>query len=244
MTRCASARARNRDNGRRCHYDDGDVSSEPSQRLESNDAELLEAWRSGRSDAGEQLFRRHYDTIERFFVNKVGAERVADLVQETFVACVEARDRVADGSRFRAYLLTIAYRVFCRHLRSKYRTGANVDLEVLSVAAVEASPSSVAARAEEQRLLLEGLRAIPVNYQVVLELHYWEQLSTNEIAEVLGVPPGTVRSRLRRGRDALSAAMASIARSPSLLESTLTRLEDWANRCGRELLEREPDPGR
>jgi RNA polymerase sigma-70 factor, ECF subfamily len=221
------------------------VTSERSPRIVNNDAELLEAWRSGRSDAGEQLFRRHYDAVERFFLNKVGPERVADLVQETFVATVEARDRVADGARFRAYLLTIAYRVFCRYLRSKYKSGVQIDLEVISVAAVGASPSSLAARAEEQRLLLEGLRAIPVNYQVVLELHYWEQLTTSEIAEVLDVPPGTVRSRLRRGRDALSAAMASISRSPELLESTLTRLEDWGDRCGRELVGRErPDPDR
>lgn len=199
-----------------------------------SDAELLTAWQSGQGEAGEQLFRRHYDAVERFFVNKVAAECVGDLVQETFIACVEARERVADGARFRAYLLTIAYRRFCRHLRAKYRVSEVLDLEQVSVAAVEASPSSAFGRTREQRLLLEGLRAVPINYQVVLELHYWEQLTTSEIAAILQVPPGTVRSRLRRARDAVSAAMSSISRSSELLDSTLTRLDEWAQRCGQE----------
>jgi RNA polymerase sigma-70 factor (ECF subfamily) len=84
------------------------------------------------------------------------------------------------------------------------------------------------ARAQEQRLLLEALRAISVNFQVVLELYYWEDLSTTEIAAVLGVPVGTVRSRLDRARDALESAMTRIASSNELLQSTLTRLDDWA----------------
>jgi len=207
--------------------------TEPTDR--PSDAELLEAWRGGDADAGERLFARHYRLLKRFFRNKVGAERVADLIQDTFVASVESRERVQDGSRFRAYLLRIAYHVFCRHLRERSRGRSKVDLDEVCIEQLDPGATSVIARVQEQRLLLEGLRAIPVNYQVVLELHYWEDLTTGRIAEVLGVPVGTVRSRLQRARDALEAAMARIARSSELLESTLTRLEDWAARCGREL---------
>lgn len=206
--------------------------SKPSER---SDHDLLVVWRAGDADAGEALFVRHYRPVARFFRNKVGGDRVADLIQETFIACVEARDRVEDGSRFRAYLLTIAYRVFCKHLREDYRRGPEVDLDQISIADLDMSPTSMIARVQEQRLLLEGLRAISVNFQVVLELHYWEDLTTNEIATVLGVPASTVRSRLQRARDALEAAMAGIARSTELLESTLTRLDDWAAQCGREV---------
>ena len=200
-----------------------------------SDAELLEAWRNGDADAGEALFKRHYRSLKRFFRNKVEAERIADLIQETFVAAVESRDRIEDGSRFRAYVLRIAYHVFCAHVRGIYRRGPDIDLDEISVADVASSASSVVARAREQRLLLEGLRALSINYQVVLELHYWEELTTREMASILGVPSGTIRSRLQRARDALEAAMASIARSPEVLESTMTRLEDWAADCGREL---------
>ncbi len=199
---------------------------------ERSDAELLEAWRRGDAGAGEALFARHYQPVARFFRNKVGPDRVADLIQETFMASVEARDRVQDSASFRAYLLRIAYHMFCKHLRRSYRRNETA-LDTVAIVDIDPTPSAVIARAQEQRLLLEGLRAISINYQVVLELHYWEDLSTMEIAEVLGIPPGTVRSRLQRARDALEAAMTRIARSREVLESTLTRLDDWAAGCVR-----------
>jgi RNA polymerase sigma-70 factor (ECF subfamily) len=200
-----------------------------------SDAALLGDWRSGDVDAGELLFVRHYQPVARFFRNKVGADLVADLIQETFTACLESRDKIDDGNRFRGYLLCIAYRMFCKHLRGRYRSPEEVDLDAVPIEDMDPTPTSVIVHAQEQRLLLEGLRAIPVNYQVVLELHYWEDLSTYEIAKVLGIPSGTVRSRLLRARDALEAAMARIARSAELLESTMTRLEDWAAGCGSAL---------
>ena len=193
------------------------------------DADLLEDWRAGNSQAGQLLFERHYPTVERFLLNKIPADRVVDLVQNTFMACVQARDNIRDPDRFRAYLLRVAYSQFCHHLRKRYLNGASLDPEEVSLRDLDPSASSLVARAREQRLLLEGLRAISINYQTVLELHYWEDLSTIEIAEVLGVPSGTVRSRLQRARDALEAAMAAIANSRELLESTLTDLERWAD---------------
>ncbi|MDC0723422.1 RNA polymerase sigma factor [Nannocystis bainbridge] len=211
------------------------MTSPPSPPDEPSDADLLEAWRAGDAAAGELLFARHYRLLKRYFRNKVRAEHIADLMQETFVASVESRERVTDASRFRGYLLRIAYHVFCRHLRRRPREAPEADLDAVSVEQLDPGAVSVIARTQEQRLLLEGLRAIPVNYQVVLELHYWEDMRTDRIAEVLGVPPATVRSRLQRARDALQAAMDRLARSREVLESTLTRLEDWAARCGREL---------
>lgn len=201
----------------------------------SSDAELLQAWRGGDPEAGEHLFARHYRLLKRYFRNKVGAEHIADLMQETFIACVQSRERIADGDRFRAYLLRVAYHVFCRHLRLRSRDTPEVDLDEVSVEQLDPGMVSVIARTQEQRLLLEALRSISVNHQVVLELYYWEELTTERIAEVLGVPSATVRSRLQRARDSLQAALARLARSSELLESTLTRLEDWAARCGREL---------
>ena len=194
-------------------------------------AELLDSWRAGDAAAGDELFTRHFRPVSRFFVNKVSSDRVADLVQETFVVCVEGRDRIADGDRFRAYLLTIAYRVLCRHFQARYRGDAPLNLDVLATDTIESNPTSVLVRTQEERLLLEGLRSIPTNYQLVLELFYWENLKTPEIAMVLGIPSGTVRSRLTRARSALEAELTRLAKSREALESTLTHLEDWAERC-------------
>lgn len=87
---------------------------------EPSDTDLLTRWRGGESAAGERLFSRHFTRVERFFVNKVDPHHVADLVQETFVACVEGRDRIRDGTRFRGYLLGAAHNVLCGFLRRKY----------------------------------------------------------------------------------------------------------------------------
>lgn len=209
---------------------------------ELTDDVLLTHWRDGDKGAGQELLQRHYNQVTRFFLNKCSIGDVADLVQETFAACVEARDRVRGDGKFRSYLFAVAYNVFCRHLRQKYRTGETIDLERASVRSLGKSPSSVLTQRREQRLLLEALRSISINYQVTLELHYWEQLSTSDIGAVLDIPAGTVRTRLVRARDALEAAMNQLALSPEELRSTLTDLDGWAARCRQAIADASGAP--
>jgi RNA polymerase sigma-70 factor (ECF subfamily) len=78
-------------------------------------------------------------------------------------------------------------------------------------------------------VLLEALRGIPVEYQVALELHYWEQMSDADIARALDLPLGTTKSRIRRGRQLLAERIAHVATSESELQSTLGNLDQWAN---------------
>ncbi|GAB4512409.1 MAG: sigma-70 family RNA polymerase sigma factor [Haliangiales bacterium] len=203
--------------------------------MELNDAALLDRWRRGDQVAGEQLFEAYYDTIERFFLNKV-TSGVADLVQETFVACVEARDRVRDSSKFRSYLFSIAYNVLRAHLRRNYRGAREFNLDDMSVCDVNPGPGTVMTHQREQRLLLEALRSIPVEYQIILELHYWEQMITADIADTLALPLGTVRSRLRRARELLEQALSKLSNTPKELQSTVTKLDDWADKCRRDIL--------
>jgi RNA polymerase sigma-70 factor, ECF subfamily len=198
--------------------------------MKVDDAVLLERWHQGDADAGEELFERYYDLVERFFLNKITGD-IQDLVQETFTACVEGRERLQDKARFRAYLFSIAYNVLRGHLRKLYRGGEQIDLDEVSVQQVAPGPGTQLGDRREQRLLLEALRNIPADYQVILELHYWEQMTTEEMAEILGRPVGTVRSRLRRARELLEAAMVRLASSPEALHSTVTRIDDWAERC-------------
>ena len=201
---------------------------EPSN--EPSDGTLLERWRAGDTASGEALFERYYDMVERFFLNKV-ASGVQDLVQETFIRCVESRDRIRDDDRFRVYMFGVAYNVLSGHLRERYRGNRAVDFNEDSVHDLSPGPGSVIAERREQRLLIESLRNIPVDDQVLLELHYWEQLTTHQIAEVLGIPVGTARGRLQRARTKLEEVMARLAESPQDLTSTLSRLEDWAAEC-------------
>ena len=202
--------------------------------MEPSDGQLLEQWRAGDTVSGEALFERYYDMVERFFLNKV-AGGVQDLVQETFVRCVEGRERIRDHDRFRTYMFAIAYNVLTAYLRERYRSDRAIDLSEISMCDVSPGPSSLIARQREHRLLIEALRAIPIDDQVILELHYWEQLTTHEMAEVMGIPLGTARGRLQRARVKLEEAMQRLADTPEHLVSTLSRLDDWAAECRRHM---------
>lgn len=191
------------------------------------DDQLLEAWRGGDRKAGAELFSRHYDLVVRFFVNKVGVEEQPDLIQRTFLACVEGRDRVQAG-RFRNYLLGIAFRMLYKHYERRRGERERLDFGTVSVQALDPSPSQVAARQDEQRLLLAALRNVPLDYQVVLELVYWEGMSAPRIAEVLGLPLGTAKTRIRRGRQLVEEQLEALAQSPQVLQSTRMNLERWA----------------
>lgn len=202
--------------------------------MEVSDAHLLERWRQGDRTAGKELFERYYPSLERFFVNKVSTG-IGDLVQETFRMCIEARDRIEDPSKFRPYLFSIAYNVLRVHFRKRSRRGAEVDLEDTSVQELAPGPCSVLVERQEQRLLLEALRSIPIHDQLILELHYWESLKVAHIAEVLGIPLTSAKGRLYRARQRLERALSELADSPELLASTLADLDDWARDCRREL---------
>src|SRR5262245_31873017 len=142
--------------------------------MESSDGELLGRWRAGDALSGEVLFDRYYDLVDRFFLNKVTGG-IQDLVQETFIRCVESRERIQDNDRFRSFLVGIAYNVLNAYLRNNYRGGREIDFSEASVCDLDPGPGTLVGQRREQRLLLEALRKIPVDDQVILELHYWEQ---------------------------------------------------------------------
>lgn len=190
------------------------------------DEELLAAWSAGDTSAGDRLFVRHFAAIDRFFVNKAARGEVGDLVQRTFMICVERAHTFASRASFRAFLLGIARNVLRDHYRAMTKGRRNVG--EVSVADLSPGPSAVFAKREEQRLLLHALRSVPIDAQVILELYYWEELTGVEIAEILGVPENTARTRLRRARLRVARELERLADSPGLLDSTQGDLEKWA----------------
>lgn len=192
------------------------------------DAELIQAWRTGDRASGEELFDRYYGAVARFFLNKTDESSCAELTQRTFLACLEGLERLASASNFRSYLFAIAYRLLCQHYGRINHERKKVDLLTATAQELSPTPTQALAMRQEQRLLLAGLRSVPVEYQVVLEMFYWEQMTATEIAEALELPLGTAKTRLRRGRQLLEVALTDLADSKVLLQSTVTGLEQWA----------------
>lgn len=196
-----------------------------------DDDQLFVAWREGVRAAGEELFERHYGAVARFFYNKVGDEG-PDLIQRTFLACVEGRGRFRGECGFRSYLFSIAYKVLCKHYEQRRRDGQPVDPTTLSVADFSPTPSALLAARDEQRVLLAALRRLPLELQALLELHYWESLTAEAAAEVVGVSLGTAKTRIRRARQLLREHIAALGASPALVHSTLSDLQSWAHGIG------------
>ncbi len=197
----------------------------------STDEELLVRWRDGDRGAGELLFDRHYDAVRRFFRNKVPASASRDLVQKTFLACLEACARFRQHSTFRTYVLGIARHVLGDYIRAAHRRDSReIDLAELVLADIQPVGEDAIAAKRERRLLLRALRHLRFPLQLVLELRYWEALSDGEIAEVLDEPLGTVKTRLRAARLALEDHLAQLAGTSEELRTTLDSLQRWAAR--------------
>lgn len=190
------------------------------------DMELFEAWRGGDPQAGNELFQRHFESVRRFFANKADRE-VEDLVQRTFVGCVEGQARFEGRSSFRTYLFAVAHNILREFLRAK-RRDERLEFGSCSLADLGAGVSSIVAQRREQRALLDALRSIPIDSQVVLELYYWERLTGPELGEVLGVNENTARSRVRRAKELLRSAMDSADPTPPRDPCAAADLDRWA----------------
>jgi RNA polymerase sigma-70 factor (ECF subfamily) len=105
----------------------------------------------------------------------------------------------------------------------------------MSVRAVDPGPVTLLVQRRDHRLLLEALRELTVEEQTILELHYWEALKTEEIADVLGIPVGTARGRLQRSRGRLAEIILRLSNSSQDLATTVACLEDWAKGCRGQL---------
>jgi RNA polymerase sigma-70 factor, ECF subfamily len=199
--------------------------------VEPSDVELLDAWVRGDASAGNQLVRRHFDALYRFFRSRID-DGVADLVQQTFLACVETSRRIPEQAGFRAWLFGIARNKLLLHQRTHGRrrdaVGADALDEVEGDGPGELTIGGLVDMRDEQRLLLRGLRRLPLDLQVALVLAYWEGLSGSEIALVLEVPVGTVKTRMRRARELLKTTIESLAPDTDTATVTVRDLDRWA----------------
>lgn len=202
---------------------------------------LLTAWGAGDNQAGQALFRRHYVGLSRFFRSKAG-DAAYELTQATFLACLERRAALTGAASFRAYLYGIARNILYDHYRGNSKTRATLEFAELSCEDLSPGLAGVHAKEQELELLLRAMRKIPVNAQILLELYYWERMTAREIGEVLGVPEGTVRTRIRDAKQHLEAQVARLARTPELANSTVIGFDTWAERL-RLLIGRSGPPG-
>jgi RNA polymerase sigma factor (sigma-70 family) len=174
------------------------------------ETELVGRARDGDVEAYEDLVRMHQQVAMRtaWLVTRNAAE-AEDAVQEAFVKAYRALRRFREGAAFRPWLLAIV----TNEARNRRRSVARLDRLTLRVAEVRPSgdaapsPEVAALRQEERELLVEALNRLREEDRLVVGYRYLLGMSEAETARALGVPKGTVKSRLARSlarlRDAL-----------------------------------------
>lgn len=190
--------------------------------MAETDLALLEAWRAGDNRAGSALIQRHFATVRRYLAGHGAGRHLDDLCQQTFEACVEARDRVKEGEKFLAYVLVIARRQLIAMWKKRDET--NVPYSQVILHDVRTSPTQAMARQDLQRLLAAAMADLPDDFRRTLELFYWADLPLTAIAEELGVAVGTVKSRLHRGRALVTDAIDAMHLDAGLREVALREL--------------------
>jgi RNA polymerase sigma-70 factor, ECF subfamily len=179
-----------------------------------DDAHVID-WSIEDPDTFAELFHRHSGEIGRYVTRRVGPGIAEDLVAETFLVAFRRRGSY-DGSRTdaRPWLYGIATNVMRRHrrdevraLRALERTGVD---PVLADSFTDRVDGQVAAE-EMSRRLAPALARLNAGQRDVLLLTAWAGLTVDQIAEVLGIPNGTARSRLDRARTKIRAVLTDAA---------------------------------
>ena len=162
------------------------------------DEQLMKRAAQGNDRAFEELYNRHARRLQGFFVRRLGndSDLAADFMHDTFLRLYAARETYHEGRNFRAWLYTIAYNLWKNHHRNQ--------LVIISdCSAIDALPVDDNIEVElDESLLRDALRFIlktlPEPYAMLFSLHYEEELSVSQIAQITDVPEGTVKSRLHK----------------------------------------------
>jgi RNA polymerase sigma-70 factor (ECF subfamily) len=185
-----------------------------------DDAFFIE-WSWAEPEQFAVLFDRHAPRIHRYVARRIGRAVADDVVAETFLAAFAKRRRYQVSCRDAApWLYGIATNLIGQHRRDEVRQ-FRIRQAVPPAAAVPGHADRVAAdvtAGSVRSVLLAALGALPAGDRDVVVLIGWEQLTYEETARALGIPIGTVRSRLSRARASLRDALAGTGRTATFEE--------------------------
>lgn len=166
---------------------------------QQTDEQLMSRVAAGSDAAFEELYRRYARRLKGFFFLQLGGneEVAADATHDVFLRAYEARSRYQEGSNVGTWLFTIAYNICKNHYRSNAYEAqllASLDAEPMDGQQIEVELEA----AELDKALEQVLAKLPAPLHQLFSLHYQEELTVPQIAEIVGIPEGTVKSRLHK----------------------------------------------
>ena len=157
------------------------------------------------------LFRRYAPEVQRYVRRRIGVDAADDVVAETFLAAFRQRDAYSlERHNARPWLYGIATNLIGRYRRSElrqYRALARTGRDPVTEPFTDQVNAAVSAEASRGQLA-DALARLPAAHRDTLLLVVWGDLSYTEAATALGVPTGTVRSRMNRARKRLRRSLA------------------------------------
>lgn len=197
--------------------------------IRCEEAELVERCRRGDREAFGRLVAEHQDRVFnacwRLCGNRADAE---DLTQEAFVRALQSIDRFGGRSRFYTWVFRIAMNLAISAQRRRKRAPCySLDQDpggeppdgsgtrAARLPAADAPPDRQAGDREQEAMVLRALAGLEEDQRVVVILRDLESFGYEEIAEILDIPPGTVKSRLHRARLALREKLMPVLGSMS-----------------------------
>lgn len=188
--------------------------------FEDPDAELVERWQAGDATAFEALVRRHERRVYRLLLRMLGTrEEAEDAAQEAFLSLHRHGHRFRREARFSTFVYRVAANAALNRRRSLGRARTREKELALRQAtgadlpSTPRDPEGAARGAEVQHHVQEALLELPQDLRMAVVLYDIEGQSYRDIADALGIPEGTVKSRIHRARSALRDLLRDFVRS-------------------------------
>jgi RNA polymerase sigma-70 factor, ECF subfamily len=174
-------------------------------------SDLIDACRRGGADAFAALFELHRDRVYSIALRFSGDPSVAlDITQETFLKLLSKIGEFRGEASFESWLYRLVVNGCLDHRRAGRRWSPLLDGWLGALRASGESVLQQLLRSEVEESVQQVVAKLPAELRIVVILRYTEQLSYDEIAGILGCPPGTVASRLNRAHKLLERRLAGL----------------------------------
>ncbi len=167
-----------------------------------SDVALIKACQLGETDAFRELYRRHQKSVRAMLQHLCDPTMLEDLVQEVFIKAWKGLPKMRGSAQFSTWLYRIAWNVGADYRRSMAQQRKRIQQQEIMCAAIDSSINSLQ-QIHHQDLVSRGLQEISSDHAIVIILHDLQDIPQAEIAEILKIPIGTVKSRLFNARQTL-----------------------------------------
>jgi RNA polymerase sigma-70 factor (ECF subfamily) len=187
-----------------------------------SDEEIMVRCATGSEAAFQILVSRYRPRIINLVTRFVGdPDRAEDIAQEVFIRVYRNRERYRKSGKFSTWIFTIAANLAKNEIRRKVRHRRVVSMDeekepgtslATTLADKSPGPGQTLERRELEGLILNAIESLPERYRLALVLRDLEGLAYEEVSRVLGIPGGTVRSRINRARLMVKERLESLVR--------------------------------